>query len=494
MKKAFIYVRVSTEEQAKHGFSISAQQNNCLQFATKNDYQVTGIYMDEGKSAKNMERPQLQTLLKDIKNPKKKPEALIVWRLDRITRNNEDYHARIKPSLRKNNVLLLSATESNDFDNPMGDFFRNLGISQAELERYIISARVKAATKEKAEQGYYPRKPPIGYKSDIQNGKKIIIPDPAKAHYIKKAYELYATGTHSFKSIEELLRTEGFECDRKVIENIFNKFATFYTGQFNWDGKQYQGKHERIVSNELYHTVMSIKNGQNQPKRQKKHFIYRGIIKCEVCGRNLTSELQRGAHNSGEYIYYHCSNDCINRKRNLNSVYIDEAIKEALENMTLTEQEALELKQEFKEILNRQRIYDEKARVQIESKITTLKNRLNKLYDEKIDGEISGEFYNQKKNLWQSELDELTLTLSGLLKSDWEIMEKFDKYIEPATNAYSLYSRLTSEKKSEYLKIITSNLFYNGSKIVIEIKRAYSILNKLTLFENNTLDGSRTHV
>lgn len=493
MEKAVIYVRVSTEEQAKHGFSIAAQQKNDIDFANKNGYQIADIYIDEGRSAKDMNRPQLQNMLNDLKKSGSNIDAVIVWKLDRITRNNEDYHSTIKPLFTKLGIKLLSATESNDYDNPMGDFFRNLGISQAELERYMTSSRTKAGMKEKAEQGYYPSKPPIGYVNVTQHGKKIIIPDPDKAHYIKKAFDLYLVG-NSFKTIEQILKSEGLTCNRKTIENVFTRYAIFYTGQFDWNGKRYKGQHEGIISNKVYHAAMSIKDGKGHKRGMKRDYLYRGLIKCEICGRNLTAETQRGGHKSGEYIYYHCTDNCINKKRNLNSKYIDEAIEVALKQITKSDKETAELKLEMKEVLRRQQSYDEKAKKQIEHKISLLEKRLNKLYEDKIDGEVDHDFYTEKKELWQNELDELMFKFGGAIKANREIMEKFAIYIEPAKNAYWLYSQLSLEKKTEYLKIITSNLFYDGSKIVVELKRAYSQLSKLALFDNGADDGDRTHV
>lgn len=495
MQKAFVYVRVSTEEQAKHGFSISAQQKNDIEFAVKNDYQVTGIYIDEGRSAKNMERPQLQKLLKDINISSKCPDAVIVWRLDRITRSNEDYHARILPLFKKADVKLLSVTESNDLENPMGNFFRNLGISQAELERYICSARTKAGQRERAEQGYYPSKPPVGYTNKPIDGKQVTVLDPDKAHYIKSAYEIYAMGNHSFQSLADKLAKEGFmhnnkPCSKKLIEKIFGQYSMFYRGQFDFVGKRYQGKHERLISDELYQAVMDVCNGANQSKGQKKEFLYRGLIKSSVCGRYLTAMKKRGAHNSGEYTYYSCTDDCLKGKKYLKEEYIDEAIKKALELLTLTKEQIKDFRAEIKEVLRLQRDYDEKAKNQIEKKISTLENRLNKLYDDKIDGEINEDFYNKKKNEWQYELDNLMLNLTAIMKSDREIMQNIELMLEPCQNPYNLYSRLSYEKKREFLKITTWNLFYNGEKISVELNSAFQQLTKIVLFSKNVDEGT----
>ena len=177
-KRAVLYIRVSTDEQAKYGYSIDMQQNQCLNFALKEGYDVIDTYIDDGYSAKNIIRPQFQKLLQDIKKTSNHIEAVIVWRCDRMIRNNSLYHSTIVPKFAKYGVLLLSATENNDVNNPYGRYIRNTQINNAELESELTSIRTKENLKEKARQGYFPGSiPPVGYIRIKVDGKKIIVPD-----------------------------------------------------------------------------------------------------------------------------------------------------------------------------------------------------------------------------------------------------------------------------------------------------------------------------
>mgnify|MGYP002626466992 CR=1 FL=1 len=96
---AIIYTRVSTEEQSKQGISIETQLKDCTNFATNNGYHVRNVYIEEGMSAKNLNRPKAQEMLKYCNISKNNVQAIIVWRLDRLSRFNVDYHGTIRPML-----------------------------------------------------------------------------------------------------------------------------------------------------------------------------------------------------------------------------------------------------------------------------------------------------------------------------------------------------------------------------------------------------------
>ena len=134
MKYAVSYVRVSSDDQAKHGFSIDQQIANNMQFAVQNDYAILQTFKDEGRSAKNLERPGLQDMLKFCADKKKNVEAVIVWKLDRISRSVGDYTAELSPFFAKNDIKLLTVTDING-EGLQVEAMRQVGMVFAELER-----------------------------------------------------------------------------------------------------------------------------------------------------------------------------------------------------------------------------------------------------------------------------------------------------------------------------------------------------------------------
>jgi len=162
MNKAVIYIRVSTEEQVKQGYSIASQTDACTDFALNQGYSNAKLFIDEGLSAKDLNRPQAQNMLKYCKQKSNNIKAIIVWRLDRLSRFNCDYHGVIRPLIINNNIKLLSATEINA-DTIEGEYVRNIMMCNNEYELSLIKLRTKAAMQKKAEQGYLPAKAPVGY-------------------------------------------------------------------------------------------------------------------------------------------------------------------------------------------------------------------------------------------------------------------------------------------------------------------------------------------
>src|ERR1041384_2476753 len=110
-KRAVIYYRVSTSEQAERGFSLDNQKQACIKYADNNNYQRAKFFSDEGKSAKTANRPGLQSMLKFCSDKKNQIEAIIVYKVDRLTRNVEDYSS-IGTCIKKQGIKLISTTEA----------------------------------------------------------------------------------------------------------------------------------------------------------------------------------------------------------------------------------------------------------------------------------------------------------------------------------------------------------------------------------------------
>ena len=500
-KNAVLYVRVSTDEQAKHGYSIDMQQNQCFNFAQKEGYIITGVYIDDGYTARNEKRPQYQKLLIDIKNKSNNINAVIVWRCDRMVRNNSLYHSQIVPKFAKYGVLLLSATENNDINNPYGRYIRNSQINNAELESELTSIRTKENLKEKARQGYYPASiPPVGYIRAKIDGKKIIIPDKEKAPYIKEVFQLYTRGGFSFRDIADKLSRKGFQhnnkpCTKKLIENILTVYDIFYVGKFRYKGEIYNGKHEPILTTEEYENFKRARALKYAPKTKKHDFLYRGLIKCTLTNKIFIGEEQTGANNSGIYQYYRCHHcnlkkDC---KRIIKSNIIDKLVIDAINTLTITKKEFAIFKDDLKTIMYKNYSMNEERLKQIQPQIKKLESRMLALYDDKIDGVITEEFYKQKRDLWQNQLDDYQLEITALTNTQKEIFKRIENALELCKDLSGAYLRHTDEEKRILLNLLCSNFFYDGSKLTITIKEPFKALINFAIFKNGASDGIRTH-
>lgn len=489
IKKVKGYFRVSTEEQVK-GHSLSMQQNQFARFAEVNKFKTNGMYTDEGYTARNMKRPQLQLLLSDIKKKKKDFDAIVVWRIDRIVRNTEEYHRLLKPILDKYDVALLSVTENNDMHSPYGRYMRNTQVNNAELESAMNSIRTIANLKEKARQGHYPAKPPIGYMRDKDGN---IIFSPFK-EYVSKLINLYATGLYSDAQVAAIMRSKGFEkCTKKVVENVLTKYLLFYTGKYYYmdEPEPFQGKHEPLITNELRKRIINIRQNKTHggPKINKHKFLYQGMLICPIVRKALTGEKQFGANNSGVYEYYRCHSKCdecpANCKKCISSTVIDDGVLTMLKSIELTKENIITVKENFKVLLNIQTNYDEDRKNQVNKQITRLKNKLNQLYDDKLDGIITKDFYIEKRQKYDNQIEDLTIEYAALSKTNKELIKRFEKVFELCEHLTEYYFQLSHDKKREFLKIFCSNFFYQNGELDINVKSAFATLFHHLLFNND---------
>lgn len=158
-----------------------------------------------------------------------------------------------------------------------------------------LSVDVTTKLLEKAEQGYYPERPPVGYMRKPNEKKAYLQINPEKAYYIKRIFELYSTGNYSYMELAKILRDEGFmispavKCGKSNIEDILNN--PIYMGDFVFKGKRYyNAKHEPIISRELFSICQNIIKSRTSGKSSKHDFVFSNLLKCSKCGCYLTNE------------------------------------------------------------------------------------------------------------------------------------------------------------------------------------------------------------
>lgn len=200
--KAYGYTRVSTEEQAKEGISLAAQTAKIKAFATLKDLDLTEIITDEGLSGKDLNRPGLQRLLELSKG--REAEAVIVYKLDRLSRKTRDLLFLIEDVFKKGNTRFFSLTEQIDTDTAIGKFFLTLMGAMAQMERELIAERTKANLAYKKEQGESLGHIPYGY----QRIKGKLVKNELEQRVIRKIKRHKKQGK-SYRKIAEMLNRQG---------------------------------------------------------------------------------------------------------------------------------------------------------------------------------------------------------------------------------------------------------------------------------------------
>jgi len=202
--KTYGYCRVSTEEQAREGISLDAQEDKIRTYAQLKNLELVEIIRDEGFSGKDLQRPGLQRLLNMIQGAE--TEALVVYKLDRLTRNTSDLLHLIEDIFKKGNTRFFSITEEIDTESAMGKFFLTIMGAMAQMERELISERTATALQYKKSQGQSLGKIPFGYSR--VDGK--LVPDNTEKNIIQRIKRWRKNG-FSYHKIANLLNEKSIK-------------------------------------------------------------------------------------------------------------------------------------------------------------------------------------------------------------------------------------------------------------------------------------------
>jgi len=438
-------------------------------------------------------RPQAQELLSFCGKKKNNIDAVIVWRLDRLSRNNTDYHGEIKPLLEQKGIKLLSATEANN-DTIEGELMRNISMDFAEYERKLIGVRTLAGMKEKAAQGQYPHKAPIGYKNVTMSDKsKKIIIDEDRAFYIKRAFNLYDSGLYSLKSLTKNLQDDGLrnakgnKIPKSSVEKILKNI--FYTGVFEYEGTiRENAQHPAIISKELYYRVQDRLIDPNKRRKHNIDFAYTGLIRCGQCGYQLTGEIKKDRHGEYKYIYYHCTGykggDC--KRDYITETKIDKAISEITKLIVIPKDIREDVAKALKIVHEKKNDYSEQAKSKIFQHIITLEKRIENAYTDKLDGVISYEQWKRNNVKWQIEKDKLYLQLNEMKELDKQFYEKSDLLLGFTENVHEYFSKGSANQKRRILEIIAEEITYKDKELNIKLRPIFqTIVENQRIFAQN---------
>lgn len=495
--KAVIYARVSTKDQDKGGYSIPAQIKLLLDYAQKNNLEVVEIFQ-ESETAKQAGRKQFNEMLKFL-NKNLDVQNLLVEKTDRLQRNFKDYvilddYKHVAIHLVKENEIISEKATSHQ------KLVHGLKVLLAKNYSDNLSEEVRKGQAEKAREGIYPSTAPLGYlNADDGHGKKIIIVDTDRAPYIKRAFELYATGNYSELEICNLLYKEGLRSKKgcKVSKRTFERMFKdeFYTGKFQYSDypKCEKAQHEPLIDEHTFNIIQERLSGQSKAKTHDEQFPYQGLMRCKVCGGMLSPELKKK-----KYIYYHCSDYYKKGCKKLSYVnqnIVDNAVSDILKSFKITQTILDDVLGCIKEIHIAKNEYQEHATNEITKQIANLQKRIEQLYTDKCDGEVDEEFWNTTNKKWHAEKTELINQLQRMNKADEEFYDMCEMLLKFCKNAHEMFLNGTAEEKRFITSTVISNITYYDKKLDIELFPVFYTLSDLIKEEDkkfNTLEPSES--
>ena len=403
-----IYVRVSTDDQRDNGYSIDSQLRMIKEYCEKNDYDIVDVYNDAGYSEKDLMRPEMQRLLKDIKS--KKIDKLVAIKVDRLTRNNYDGFWLLN-YCEEHDVKIELILEPYDVSTANGEMIFGMNLVFGQRERKEIGARTKRAMEEMALEHIHPSKAPYGYIRNKETGHLEV--EPVEAEVVKEIFELCKQG-NSTRSIATIMKDNNaylkqgkWKADRvyKILTN------SIYIGIFEY-GK-YKRKQQDILRVENYCEPIIDEVTWNATRNvlvKNKHsnygeyiHLFSGLVKCPICGEIMSSSESFKYPNGKQKFYYHlrCKNhNCNGFGLHYNTEKIEAKLKQVLEELTIF---MLSMDNEII-TCNSTKSDDVKD---IEKAIEKLKLQEKRLVDLYLSSNLDVETINHKNDVIKKEIDKL---------------------------------------------------------------------------------------
>ena len=496
-KKCGLYMRVSTEDQAREGFSLPEQKERLEAFCKFKGYEIIDYYQDAGISAKTGNyRPEFERLKADMES--KKINTIVSLKLDRITRSVYDWEDLIT-FLDKNNAYIDCVNDDINTTTANGKMVARLlmSVSQNEIER--TSERTKVGLAGAIKSGHIPGKAPLGYKHE---NKKLVI-DYSTKDIAFRIFDLYYN-SYSYQKISNLFNEEkvlGKDNWRDstivgILENEIYK-GDYVHGKNTKHPTYYTDVVEPIVSKEMWEDCQVQKKKNSRSYQRTLTYLYLQKLKCPKCNRILGGKATT-KKNGKAYFYYYCHDCKIEFKENIINDYFNQFISELVEYDSVVNQFFLPMiKQKFDE-----------PKEQLEKEIKEQKAKLERIKKAYVNGVFELEEYNEEKKIVEKVLTDLESELNAtdcaeelkftpkdiLLKRDIDFINKLklNKEYQERTKTWKDYTR---EEQSELIMKYVDDieLALVGREIVVkQINFRDSICKPYQeLYENGYIDTTK---
>ena len=487
IKNAGIYIRVSTDDQARAGFSLPEQKEKLLSLCEFKGYNVFKVYEDAGISAKDMEhRPQFQAMLQDMKEGK--INYIVAYKLDRITRSVRDLEELISV-LEQYNCFLLCDRDDVNTSTANGRFFVRMLTVLSQLEIEIVSERTKFGLNGAIKSGHIPGQRPFGYTKS--KDKKMIV-DNATRPYVEKIFDMYLEGK-SFQQIANYFKENNIYPKKKWRDTTIQKIIDnkIYMGdyeQYKRIGKQenlepivYMNVVEPIISRAKWEECQKQKERNQRTYTRTRTYLFFQKLVCPKCGRIMKCKGSGGTKK--KYMYYTCEHCHVNFNENYVEELLESFIYDLLEYDMAVKKFFLPILEDKnnkidtttidKEIRNLEKQRDRIKQAYIKGIVEMedftedyklIEDKLANLENKKLELVNLETFnYSPHELLAERDLEREKMirldTLNSLLKSKWNDMDKSEKqeFISKFIDTISLLR----DQKEEYVVMSDANIAVN---------------------------------
>jgi site-specific DNA recombinase len=427
---AVVYCRVSTIEQGLN-LSLEVQEQKCRALCAKQQWSVEKVFLDM-ESAKTTNRPGFQEMLSYCILNSNKIHAVVVYDTTRFSRNTSDA-LMTEAALGAKKIVVRSCTQEFD-ETPHGKFNKTLMYALGNLDNDVKSEKTKEGMKLSIQKGLWMHRAPLGYVNvpRVASQNWNIAPDPERAPLIRKAFELYSSGSFQKNEVLATVTTLGLRSAMglEVSPQSFDRILRnpIYAGKIcsTW-GIVAQGTFEPLVTEEMFERVQEVLQGKaskaSKPGTLTRDFPLRGLLHCGACGTPLTGSVSSG--NGGKYAYYFC------RKPTCRKVKVR---RELLESKFSSFMHALRPKAEFwpmftavlEKVSRQKRAARVTTKELVGTRLASLRSRRQRLINAMIDGKLKAEVFQEQIDLADEEIRKLELEVEETSSEEQEVSQLID--------------------------------------------------------------------
>ncbi len=493
VNECVLYARVSSKDQEKEGFSIPSQLRLLREYADKAGMVVIQEFVDV-ETAKRAGRTHFTEMLEALR-ARTSCRTILVEKTDRLYRNITDWvtldELHLDIHLVKEGTVLSEGSRSSE------KFIHGIKVLMAKNYIDNLSEETRKGMFEKVQQGIWPGPAPVGYKNVRRlDGKNVIEVDLEVAPLMVQLFQNYASGDYSLNDLAAWCKTVGLKSkkgnvlQRGTIHTLLKN--PLFIGEFDWHGTTYQASHQPLISREpreKVHTMLGEKALVSRAT-QFREFAFSGIVECAWCASEDKTYLLVAEMHREKYTYYTCQ-EC---KRLGRVVYHRESMIEAaflaqLKRLWI-EPEVLEqlrvgLRSSHADIMTARN--REVGRIQ--QQVDTIQARIDKAYDDRLDGRLSIDEYERRANGWRDEQTRLRRELDAHAGADQATMEQGIALLELATKAVELWERQDPTAKRKILSYLCLNSVFGEEGLTVNWREPFDQLAEFSAEAEDTNGG-----
>lgn len=486
MKNVIIYSRVSTDEQAKTGYSLTDQEAKLKTYCAYQNLHIIGCFRED-YSAKTFDRPQWKKILEFIKTNKGGVDTILFSRWDRFSRNAEESHAMFA-TLRKLGVQAQAAEQPLDLGIPENKMMLAFYLIQPEVDNDRRAMNIKSGIRRARMEGRWTQQAPLGYMNTRDEHNKPIIVPNENAKYIVYAFKETAKGVKNQEEIRQELLKKGFKCSKNNFYKLFRNKA--YIGlvlvkEYKEEPEYFgRGLHEPLVSNALFYQAQhmlderNLHRNQRKSKRKREDLLLRGFLYCPHCIEKVTGSKSKGA--TRYYFYYHC-NHC--GKFRAQAPVVNDSVVKLLQQIKVAPQVKELYKSVFMDAAKEIADVNAKEVKNVTAEIQKLEARKRHIQDLLSDGKMDIDQFSDMMKRYNAELDKLNALKeqNKELPAQKELALQLNGVLDFIDNLAKCYEAADMPRK---LQIISSTfsgkLIFDGNKSrTIETNEVIELLSRI---------------